>query len=133
MAVITSFAALIKYIVVLAFFAFPFGVNSGEQSCNQYNLSFYVHDLPQETFSYIAWRESRCDESQSNFDDPNGGSFGLLQINAIHIRDVEARPQLWTGVETCQVGTTDDLLVAWKNICFAGFLYAHAGGDPWRV
>lgn len=30
---------------------------------------------------YIMWRESRCNASVINRDDPNGGSIGLFQIN----------------------------------------------------
>jgi hypothetical protein len=107
--------------------------DNDNQSCPNYELALAIHGLPVDTFTYVAWRESRCDESQINSDDPNGGSFGLLQINAIHLRDIEVRPQLWRGVERCDVETTDDLLVAWKNICIAGFLHAHAGGEPWGV
>jgi len=112
----------------------PAGATSTvEGACPDYEPSMAIHGLPAETFTYIAWRESRCDEQQINYDDPNGGSFGLLQINAIHLKDIEVRPRLWAGVERCDVETTDDLLVAWKNLCVAGFLYAHAGGEPWGV
>jgi hypothetical protein len=33
------------------------------------------------TLDYLMWRESRCDPTQHNTDDPNGGSRGLVQIN----------------------------------------------------
>lgn len=33
------------------------------------------------TVDRIMYRESRCDETQLNADDPNGGSVGLTQIN----------------------------------------------------
>ena len=29
----------------------------------------------------LLWRESRCDPSQHNPSDPNGGSYGLMQVN----------------------------------------------------
>jgi hypothetical protein len=102
-------------------------------NCPDYEPALAIHGLPYNQFSYVAWRESRCDPTQINWDDPNGGSYGLLQINAIHLRDMEVRPELWRGVERCETETTDDLLVAWKNICVAGFLYRHAGGEPWGV
>lgn len=33
------------------------------------------------TLDYLMWRESRCDPSQHNTEDPMGGSRGLVQIN----------------------------------------------------
>ena len=33
------------------------------------------------TLDFVMWRESRCDASAFNPDDPNGGSRGLVQIN----------------------------------------------------
>lgn len=112
--------------------AYPVGPTE-DQRCPDYEGAMAMHGLPYEQFSYVAWRESRCDPTQINSDDPNGGSFGLLQINAIHLKDIEVRPHLWVGVERCRAKTTDDLLVAWKNICVASFLHAHADNNPWRV
>lgn len=33
------------------------------------------------TLDFVMWRESRCDASAFNPDDPNGGSRGLVQVN----------------------------------------------------
>lgn len=33
------------------------------------------------TLDVVLWRESRCDPAQHNEADPNGGSYGLMQIN----------------------------------------------------
>lgn len=126
-------ASLIIWIMSFAWFAVvPEPQGPVDEACPDYQFALTMHGLPDQ-FSYVAWRESRCDPTQINTADPNGGSFGLLQINAIHLRDVETRPHLWEGVERCLVSSTDDLLVAWKNICFGSYLYAHAGGDPWGV
>jgi len=36
-------------------------------------------ELP--TLDYVLWKESRCDPTVHNPDDPQGGSFGLAQVN----------------------------------------------------
>lgn len=41
----------------------------------------------------IMWRESRCRPEAHNGTDPNGGSFGLMQINAYW-----CKPSRWTEV-----------------------------------
>jgi len=33
------------------------------------------------TLDFVMWRESRCDASAFNPNDPNGGSRGLVQVN----------------------------------------------------
>lgn len=111
----------------------PSHIEPVNESCPAYESTMIVHGLDPNKFSYIAWRESRCDMTAVNPDDPNGGSYGLMQINAIHILDMGTRPERWSGVERCQVETVDDLLIAWRNICVASHLYASAGDDPWRV
>lgn len=129
-------AKLITKLFVLAYFGITStwaAPDSETESCDNWSATMSLHGLDPDIFSRIMWRESRCEAWQVNEADPNGGSFGLLQINAIHLRDVEVRPQLWTGIGNCQVETTGDLLVGWKNICFASVLYAHAGGEPWGI
>jgi hypothetical protein len=104
-----------------------------EGTCDNWNATMTIHGLDSETFSPIMWRESRCEAWQVNEDDPNGGSYGLLQINAIHLEDVQLHPDKWAGVERCQVTTTGDLLIGWRNICFATHLVERAGTDPWGL
>lgn len=43
--------------------------------------------------SKIMWRESRCRPEAHNGTDPNGGSFGLMQINAYW-----CKPSRWTEI-----------------------------------
>jgi len=116
--------------LAIVMFFFPSATAEGE-GCEHYVHLFQAYDLPVEHGMYICWRESRGFPDAVNNADPNGGSFGLMQINAIHIRDVDARPHLWPNVAGCFVEDTDDLLIGWKNICFASQLYAHAGWEPW--
>jgi hypothetical protein len=42
-------------------------------------VGFTPEMLP--TLDRVIWRESRCDTTQHNAQDPNGGSHGLTQIN----------------------------------------------------
>lgn len=120
----------VAFWLAIVAFLFPSAQVEGK-GCTHYQHLFEAFDLPVEHGMYICWRESRGLPNAVNSDDPNGGSFGLMQINAIHIRDVEARPYLWSNVDQCFVDDTDDLLVGWKNICFASQLYAYAGWEPW--
>jgi len=111
----------------------PADIEPIDKSCPALEMSMAIHGLPPEQFSYIMWRESRCKADAINPNDPHEGSFGLLQINSIHLKDKQLRPKLWAGSDSCQVETTGDLLIAWKNMCLAGILYGHAGLDPWKV
>jgi len=50
---------------------------------NHYDIIEMVSDSMDMMYEvdYIMWRESRCNASVINRDDPNGGSIGLFQIN----------------------------------------------------
>ena len=52
--------------------------------CPQYEAKFAEHGLPVEIFSYISWRESRCNPKAENWTlNANGSSdHGLVQINS---------------------------------------------------
>ena len=52
--------------------------------CPQYEVKFAQHGLPVEIFSFIAWRESRCNPKSENWTlNANGTSdHGLVQINS---------------------------------------------------
>lgn len=119
------------WITIVSFF-FPSASAEGE-GCEHYTHLFEVYDMPVERSLHICWRESRGIPTAVNLSDPNGGSYGLMQINAIHLRDIQVRPHLWGTVAGCFVDDVDDLLVGWKNICVASHLYQHAGWRPWRV
>ena len=100
-------------------------------NCDGYIPMAELFGLPGRDASRVMFRESRCDPTAINPRDVNGGSYGLMQINAIHIKDVEKRPWLWEGVGECLVEDTDDLLVGWKNLCFGSYLYRKSGWAPW--
>lgn len=50
---------------------------------NHYDIITMIADSKDMMYQvdYIMWRESRCNASTINRDDPNGGSLGLFQIN----------------------------------------------------
>lgn len=131
----TMFAQLLAKVLFMAYYGITALWVSTPQdgACDNWNATLAVHGLPTEPFSQIMWRESRCETWQINEDDPNGGSFGLLQINAIHLEDVKVRPHRWEGVDRCHVNTPDDLLIGWRNICFASYLHKSEGLVPWGV
>lgn len=123
----TAFVAL--WIAIVSFF-FPTASAVGE-GCKHYAHLFRAHDMPVEKSLRICYRESRGIVDVINHGDPYLGSYGLMQINSIHLDDVQVRPHLWPNVAGCFVNDVDDLLIGWKNICFAAQLYAHAGWEPW--
>lgn len=131
----TYMFTFIVQMILWAYYAIipPVMIEPVDQSCPAYESTMIMHGLDPDIFSYIMWRESRCDMTAINPDDPNGGSYGLLQINAIHIADMQVRPERWVGVERCMVETVDDLLIAWRNICVASHLHSESGQSPWRV
>ncbi len=66
-----------------------------EGRCRQWEATMTIHGLDHEVFSPIMWRESRCETWAHNDTDPYDGSFGLLQINSIHLDDVQKHPDKW--------------------------------------
>lgn len=51
--------------------------------CTKWEPKFRFHGLPVEQFSYIAWRESRCNEKIVSKPNRNGSrDYGLVQINS---------------------------------------------------
>lgn len=51
--------------------------------CPQWEAEFRKHGLPDEIFSYIAWRESRCNPSAVSKPNRDGSTdHGLVQINS---------------------------------------------------
>jgi hypothetical protein len=127
--------AKLLWVLIAAYYGMivPHVASDEHHECPTYEMTMMIHGLDPEVFSPIMYRESRCQSWQINEADPNGGSFGLLQINAIHLRDVEMHPDKWDGVERCKVESTGDLLIGWRNICFASYLYVRSGGTPWNL
>lgn len=98
-------------------------VNAGER-CRRWEQLLRQHGLPVKPFSYIAWRESRCNPKAWNKFDPATGSYGVWQINGS-----------WVTV-TAQVcrSTWGDRSVLWDATCnarVAAYLFREAGFRPW--
>jgi hypothetical protein len=72
--------------------------------------------------SCIIYRESRGYPMAHNGRDPRGGSFGLTQINGVHV------PWLTrAGI----IRYAYDLYTGWRNLRAAKALYNAAGWSPW--
>ena len=82
---------------------------------------------------YIINRESRCETNTYNPDDPNGGSFGLTQINGFWCKPSKYWPQGYLqafGV----IRTCEQLLHPKANLASARLVWVYAdghGGDGW--
>ena len=82
------------------------------------------------TLDYLMWRESRCDPTQHNADDPNGGSRGLVQINGFWTPWLASR-----GI----VKRSEGLFGPYRNLRSALAIYNYAderhgnGFSPWGL
>ena len=91
------------------------------------SLGWPLAELPE--LSRIVWRESRCLPEAYNGKDPNGGSYGLMQINgywctanSLHPRGYLAR----IGVHDCQ-----QLFDPLVNLQAAYTIWQLSGWSPW--
>ena len=82
------------------------------------------------TLDYLMWRESRCKTGLRNADDPNGGSFGIVQVNGFWVKWLRER-----GV----LKQASDLYKPEVNLLSALFIYNYAdnryqnGWGPWNL
>lgn len=87
---------------------------------------------------YVLWRESRCDPSVHFAGDPNGGSYGLMQVNGFW-----CRPNRYTEVGWLQslgvVDNCDDLYDPSTNLTAAWEIFQYSqrengnGWQPWSL
>ena len=104
--------------------------------CPQFEKTFKKYALPYKVFSYIAWRESRCNSGAINAIWENGkivwtlnkdGSYdsGLLQINSSWFKTLKNE----TGY------TSEDLLKPSVNALFASWILHFSSGrlTNWNV
>lgn len=95
-------------------------------------IGWPLGELP--TVQYLMYRESRCDPSQYNPDDPRGGSHGLLQINGHW-----CRPNPTYGIdigwlqENGMLQSCDDLYDPWVNLQSALLIWTEYGFEPWGL
>ena len=82
------------------------------------------------TLDYLMWRESRCKASMLNPDDPNGGSYGLVQVNGFWVKWLRER-----GI----LKKPSDLYRTDINLLSALYIYNYAdnryqnGWGPWNL
>lgn len=85
---------------------------------------------------YVMWRESRCRQVAFNPDDPNGGSYGLFQINAYWCKPSRYHKQGWLQAQGV-LDTCSDLFNPRVNAAAFIAIYDYAektygnGWLPW--
>jgi len=121
--------------VALATFLSPIGA-ADSQRCEGFEIQARAagwetdnHDR----LSYIMWRESRCRPDAHNADDPNGGSYGLTQINGYWCRPSRYFPDGWLQTQGVLNDCTD-LHNPTTNLAAAKAIYDYGvanGNCPW--
>ena len=95
------------------------------RSCPQYEKLLKKYGLPVKDFSYIMWRESRCQEKIVSKPNSNGTKdYGLLQINSS-----------WRTVtrQVCGKQNLNVLLDRNCNLRVAKYLYENGGIAHWKA
>lgn len=93
--------------------------------CPQWESKFVEYGLPPKLFSYIAWRESRCNPEAHNTTLNKDGSqdLGLLQVNST-----------WRTVTRNICGTSiDGLFDVDCNLKVSKYLYENGGAGHWSL
>jgi hypothetical protein len=116
-------------VLVLPVEVVPEGVPADKSKrCPQWEDEFAEFGLPVQTFSYIAYRESRCNPSAHNKTLNRNGSQdrGILQINST-----------WVSVTAKQCASQrGDLSVLFNvrcNLAVARYLYRNGGLRHWNL
>ena len=84
---------------------------------------------------YVMWRESRCRQVAHNPTDPNGGSYGLFQINGYWCQPSQFSKKGWLQ-EQGILKTCSELYIPIINAKAFMAIYDYAvwqpwGGEPW--
>lgn len=86
----------------------------------------------------ILWRESRCDPAAHNATDPNGGSYGLAQVNGFWCRPSRYFPDGWLQARGVLLSCVD-LFDPAINLTAAAEIFAYSverngcGWLPWTT
>jgi len=106
----------------------PAHAETETQSCPQYENALRRHGLPVKQFSYIMWRESRCNPKAVSSQNSNGSyDYGGLQVNSTW-KTVTARV---CSRPFRQVKKS--LLNLECNLKLSRYLYDNGGLAHWRV
>lgn len=104
-------------------------------SCTQVASLALAEGLPPselETALRVAVRESRCTSDAYNASDPNGGSFGIYQINGFWCRPNTNWPTGWLQAKNI-VSTCNDLYDPTINTRAMVAIWHNSGWLPWRT
>ena len=101
--------------------------------CPQWESKFIEYGLPVELFSYIAWRESGCNEKAINAKyDKDGNVIWTLNKNGSIDRGLVQINSCWKSLTKKICGTSlDGLLEIDCNLKVAKYLYDIDGAKPW--
>lgn len=101
--------------------------------CPQWEYKFIEFGLPVELFSYIAWRESGCNERAINAKyDKAGNVIWTLNKNGSIDRGLVQINSCWKSLTKQLCGTgLDGLLNVDCNLKVAKYLYDIDGAKPW--
>jgi hypothetical protein len=118
-----------KKVLILPAEVVPKGVPKDKtKRCPQWEAEFAAFGLPVKTFSYIAWRESRCNPLAHNktLNRNKSQDLGLVQINST-----------WVTVTAKQCASQrGDLSVLFNvrcNLAVAQYLYRNGGLGHWNL
>ena len=85
-----------------------------------------------ETALRVAVRESRCTSDAFNASDPNGGSYGIFQINGFWCRPSTYWPTGWLQAKGI-VTDCDDLYTPEVNTRAMVAIWTNSQWSPWRT
>jgi hypothetical protein len=85
-----------------------------------------------ETALRVAVRESRCTSDAFNASDPNGGSYGIFQINGFWCRPSTYWPTGWLQAKGI-VTDCDDLYTPEVNTRAMVAIWTNSGWSPWKT
>jgi len=114
--------------IALSLLTTPLVAEAKAPSCPQYEAQLRKHGLPVREFSYIMWRESRCNPKAVSSQNSNGSyDYGALQVNSTW-RTVTAR--------ICKRPSRQvkkSLLKFDCNLKVSRYLYENGGLGHWRI
>lgn len=85
-----------------------------------------------DTLGVVLLRESNCTPSAHNTQDPNGGSYGLTQINGFWCVPNTYWPIGWLQAQHI-IDQCSDLFIPENNLRAALAIWENSGWAPWRT
>ncbi len=105
-----------------------------EKSCPQFEDKFREYQLPVKAFSFIAYRESRCNSKAINAIWEDGKIVWTLNKNGTYDSGLLQINSSWKTVTRNICGTTiEGLLTLDCNLSVAKYLYENGGLRHWNL